>query len=250
MSLFSTTITGVSSTPPAALKITQGDWGKNVPNSSGELNECPCFYMDRFTNHGKRIREAFENAVVNALGKFMVHRDAVIFLPPIHVVVMGSGGLLQDAMWLQKLFSKRVSDIPPRLVLHLVNDTYKEGASLFDTFKRYVASIVPSGVELTIRAWNSYEVLKTALKVDNTKPHLVIGIDTDDGTEAAKIYQKNALAGDLEKVLFIKHEPKEAGNIDFYIYHRKGSGAALTEQKFNLQQIDSAAQYVEAAAWI
>ncbi len=254
MTVFSTTILGQASgyTPPL-IKITRGEWhpedpSKTIRHSSGILTECPCKYLDRFTDHGGRIREAYENAVVAAVKK-LVPRDAVAIQLHIHVVSMGSGGLLQDAMWLQKLFSQ--STLPSHLHLHFVDTLYKTNISFFKTLGNYAQEIVPTGIQLEINAWGSYPELQAALEAQAIKPNLAIGIDTDEGTGDANVYQKTILGGDLEKVLFIQQEPKADGDIIFHVFHRQvfhrleGSNSEPEHEPFNLSRVDEAARYIE-----
>jgi hypothetical protein len=65
-----TVIGGVDNSQPCVPTnaITQGQANPYTPHKYEDLTECPCPYLDRFSAHGRGIREAYEDAVVTAIG--------------------------------------------------------------------------------------------------------------------------------------------------------------------------------------
>ena len=245
MSIFSTSIHGAipAGAQLPAMLIRPGTWQPYIQHSYESLTECPCGYLDRFSKHGKRIREAYENAVVSAIQKFTSIRDAN---PVVRIVVIGSGGLIQEAQWLYKLFSQRIPSPPQNLILHLVDVGYdgRRSAPLFDSFISYAQRIVPQSVTLNIFAWDSCEALQTALRIKNLRPNLVIGMDTEHATGSAIAYQWDVAPGDIDKVLFVKWESK-VRSFCFKIYSRQGSDSTLISQQFGASDSDRAGRAIE-----
>src|SRR5579863_6907097 len=188
--------------------ITKGTRSPYVQHSYQNLMECPCVALDRFEEHGRLIREAYENAVVNAIQSFFPSRDSALINKGVNIVVVGSGGLLQEAFWLSKLYRSRVQ--PSELTLHFVDTDYKELDTRIQNFVTYaLKNIVPKNVTLNVYGWNSWESLKQKV----TKPDLVIGIDTEGATPDGTRYQAVLKAGDLEKVLIVRWEPSYISTI-------------------------------------
>jgi hypothetical protein len=242
MAIFSTQIQGIVRAPPAQLPaITKGRWSSNIEHSFEGLTECPCGYLDRFSPHGTQIRTAYEDAVVNAIA------IPSAFGKKVHIAVVGSGGLLQEAIWLTKLYQKQK---PLELALHLIDLDYKKDDHRILSLVKYVRSIVPVGSTLDIYGWNSCETLRTeAEKIDDFIPNLVIGMDTEHATDAAKKYQWELIPGDIEKTLLVKWEITEAG-LSFVVYSRRGSADTLKYKTFTQKESTQAAECIKAAVFV
>lgn len=178
------------------------------------LNECSCYHLDRNLHHGRVVREAYEDAIVNIIRNSIVHRDAEIN-GNFNIAVIGSGGLSQDSQWLAKLFRGRHHGITN---VDLVDLGYEADNSPVNALRGGFAEQINTG-RLNISSWNSCDALLAARKTH----HLVIGMDTEHATPDAVRYQwRNLIRGDLEKTLIIRWNRDESGHF-FEIHSRRGS---------------------------
>lgn len=222
--------------------VIQGSQNPYVQHSYQGLTECSCMALDRFNVRGKAIRTAYEKAVVEAVSTFYPSRDSVLRNKAVNIVVIGSGGLLQEAFWLKRLYSILQ---PSELTIHLVDTDYATNISPLENFVNYVGpNIVPFGTVLNIFGWRSCEELRPKI----LKPDLVIGMDTERATPDAKRYQWALQSGDLEKVLIVRWESTSTGDIAIRLHSRKGSSDQLREKQF--VNFDEAAQAIETAGII
>lgn len=222
-------------------EIERDTWPQpHVQHSYQNLTECPCGFLDRFSDHGSTIREAYENAVVAAIG-ILNHQDIII-------AVVGSGGLLQEACWLTKLFHQ--NEKFTQISLHLIDTDYATDLQPIDALAKYVRTVLRERQILVIQPWSSWKALQEMVKqVNNLSPHLVIGMDTEHATNPAVNYQWNLTPGDSEKTLFIRWV-KEQGETYVKIYSRNGSAPALNCKPFLLSEYKAAGQYIKNAAFV
>lgn len=232
---------GSTSHPPSHItnkQIQQGKWHPYIPHNFKELTECPCGYLDRFSGHGRPIREAFEDGVVATIATF--------FTPNIVVAVVGSGGLLQEACWLTKFVYQNKNFV--QISLHLIDTEYEQNFKSIHKLAEYADQILRKGTTLVIHAWKSCQDLQAATKKNRDfSPHLVIGMDTEHATGSLADYQWNLIPGDVEKALFIRWKI-EGGQTYIEVYSRKGSDTALNCRQFHLTKFAEAKEYIKVAA--
>lgn len=226
MTVYRTQVVGTSAPCMSTTSITRYDQNQGNSHSLQNLTECSCPALDRFSSHGNAIRTAYEDAVVNAISSFYPTPDHLL-RTKVHVAVMGSGGLLQEALWLQKFYQTAQ---PVDLVLHLVDTYYAENTSAIASLAKFAKDhIVPKYCTLTIQGWKSCADLANS----TIKPDLVIGMDTENATPDAKRYQWALQAGDIEKTLIVRWEGTPSGQPQFKLYSRKGAYDELQCRTFS-----------------
>lgn len=229
MSIYKCTIHGATHLQPFinSNEIKKGSQDPYIQHSYEGLEECPCKALDRFSTHGGAIREAYEDAVVDAVTKLYPHQDSLLSNRSVSIVVIGSGGLLQEAFWLQKLYQlKKVQ--PVELSLYLVDKDYVTNDKRVANFAVFAKNyIVPPGCNLNVVALKTCDLFK-----DTFRPTLIIGMDTEHATGVATNYQWVLRQGDLEKTLFVKWENQD-GQLKFKVYSRQGSGQQLEVREFD-----------------
>lgn len=224
MSIYSRTIQGSAA---SSLLIDKQliEKSQNQQLSYHGITECSCTPLDRFSVEGGAIREAYENSVVNAMEKLYPSQESLLNNENIRIVVIGSGGLLQEVIWLQKMYQKIK---PAKISLYLVDTGYSENDIRVVIFSNFLErNVVPLGCTLNVVALRTCKFFNTTFR-----PDLVIGINTNNSTFKVVEFQSALNNGYITKALIVGWT-KTVRGLKFKFYSKQERGKKFIWKYFD-----------------